>query len=51
MASGTGYLVNPIVADARTEITTELSIRKRLRMLVEAEEGIRGAANIFLPRL
>jgi len=34
-----GYLVNPIVADARTEITTELLSEKGYSLMVENEEG------------
>lgn len=34
-----GYLVNPIVADARTEITTELLSEKGYAIMVEDEEG------------
>jgi len=34
-----GYLVNPVVADARTEITTELLSEKGYAMMVEDEEG------------
>ena len=34
-----GYLVNPIVLDARTEITTELLSEKGYSVLVENEEG------------
>ena len=34
-----GYLVNPIVADARTEITTELLSEKGYALMVENEEG------------
>ncbi len=34
-----GYLVNPIVADARTEITTELLSEKGYAMMVEDENG------------
>src|SRR3989344_5740293 len=34
-----GYLVNPIVADARTEITTELLSENGYAMMVEDEEG------------
>ena len=37
-----GYLVNPIVADARTEITTELLSEKGYSLMVENEEGIEG---------
>jgi type I restriction enzyme R subunit len=35
-----GYLVNPIVADARTEITTELLSEKGYSLIVENEEGL-----------
>jgi len=42
-----GYLVNPIVADARTEITTELLSEKGYGMLVEDEEGIEGQQTFF----
>jgi len=34
-----GYLVNPIVADARTEITTELLSEKGYAIMVEDEKG------------
>jgi type I restriction enzyme R subunit len=34
-----GYLVNPVVADARTEITTELLSEKGYAMMVEDEDG------------
>ncbi|KKS55877.1 MAG: Type III restriction protein res subunit [Candidatus Magasanikbacteria bacterium GW2011_GWA2_42_32] len=34
-----GYLVNPVVADARTEITTELLSEKGYSLMVENEEG------------
>lgn len=34
-----GYLVNPLVADARTEITTELLSEKGYAVMVENEEG------------
>ncbi len=34
-----GYLVNPIVADARTEITAELLSEKGYSLLVENDEG------------
>ncbi|MDO8556854.1 MAG: DEAD/DEAH box helicase family protein [Candidatus Jorgensenbacteria bacterium] len=34
-----GYLINPIVADARTEITTELLSEKGYALMVETEEG------------
>ena len=33
------YLVNPIVSDARTEITTELLSEKGYAMMVESEDG------------
>lgn len=34
-----GYLINPIVADARTEITTDLLSEKGYAVMVENEEG------------
>jgi type I restriction enzyme R subunit len=34
-----GFLINPIVADARTEITTELLSEKGYAIMVEDEEG------------
>ena len=34
-----GYLVNPVVADARTEITTDLLSEKGYAMMVEDEDG------------
>lgn len=34
-----GYLVNPIVVDARTDITTELLTEKGYSVMVETEEG------------
>jgi len=34
-----GYLVNPIVADARTEITTELLTQQGYTLTIEDEEG------------
>jgi len=34
-----GYLVNPVVVDARTEITTELLSEKGYSIMVENEEG------------
>ena len=34
-----GYLINPIVADARTEITTQLLSEKGYAMMVEDENG------------
>ena len=34
-----GYLVNPIVADARTEITTDLLSEKGYALMVETEDG------------
>src|SRR6266702_969588 len=42
-----GYLVNPIVADARTEITTELLSEKGYSILVQAEEGIEERQTFF----
>ena len=34
-----GYLINPVVSDARTEITTELLSEKGYALMVEDEEG------------
>ncbi len=34
-----GYLINPVVADARTEITTELLSEKGYSLMVESEDG------------
>ena len=34
-----GYLINPIVADARTEITTQLLSDEGYSMLIDTEEG------------
>jgi type I restriction enzyme, R subunit len=42
-----GYLVNPIVADARTEITTELLSEKGYSLMVETEEGIEEEQTFF----
>ncbi|MFH1712961.1 MAG: DEAD/DEAH box helicase family protein, partial [Candidatus Jacksonbacteria bacterium] len=42
-----GYLVNPIVADARTEITTELLSEKGYSLMVESEEGIEEEQTFF----
>src|SRR6266536_2693360 len=42
-----GYLVNPIVADARTEISTELLSEKGYSLLVEDEEGIEERQTFF----
>lgn len=42
-----GYLVNPIVADARTEITTELLSEKGYSLLVENEEGLEEEQTFF----
>ena len=35
-----GYLINPIVADARTEITTELLSKKGYSIKIENEDGL-----------
>lgn len=35
-----GFLVNPVVADARTEITTELLSEKGYALMVENDEGV-----------
>jgi len=42
-----GYLVNPIVADARTEITTELLSEKGYSLMVENEEGMEEEQTFF----
>jgi len=42
-----GYLVNPIVADARTEITTELLSKKGYSLMVENEKGIEEEQTFF----
>jgi len=42
-----GYLVNPIVADARTEITTELLSEKGYPLMVENEEGVEEEQTFF----
>lgn len=42
-----GYLVNPIVADARTEITTELLSEKGYSLMVENEEGTEEEQTFF----
>src|SRR5437764_3022892 len=44
-----GYLINPIVADARTEITTELLSEKGYSLLIEDGEGI-GERQTFFSR-
>jgi len=41
------YLVNPIIADARTEISTELLSEKGYSLLVEDEEGIEERQTFF----
>jgi len=42
-----GYLVNPVVADARTEITTELLSEKGYCLTIENEEGIEEEQTFF----
>jgi type I restriction enzyme, R subunit len=42
-----GYLINPVVADARTEITTELLSEKGYSLLVKNEEGIEEEQTFF----
>ena len=42
-----GYLINPIVADARTEITTELLSERGYSLLVKNEEGIEEEQTFF----
>lgn len=42
-----GYLINPIVSDARTDITTTLLSEKGYSLLVESEEGIEEQQTFF----
>lgn len=42
-----GYLINPIVADARTEITTELLSEEGYALMVEDEEGKEEPQTLF----
>jgi len=42
-----GYLVNPIVSDARTEITTELLSEKGYSLMVETDEGLEEQQTFF----
>ncbi|MBU0597153.1 DEAD/DEAH box helicase family protein [Patescibacteria group bacterium] len=42
-----GYLINPIVADARTDITTELLSEKGYSVVVEDEEGAENEETFF----
>ncbi|HHE76591.1 MAG TPA: DEAD/DEAH box helicase, partial [Candidatus Parcubacteria bacterium] len=42
-----GYLISPIVADARTEITTELLSERGYSLLVKNEEGIEKEQTFF----
>ncbi len=42
-----GYLVNPVVADARTEITTELLSEKGYSLLIEDEAGLEERQTFF----
>src|SRR6266702_2392367 len=42
-----GYLVNPIVSDARTEITTELLSEKGYSIMVETDEGLEEQQTFF----
>ncbi len=42
-----GYLINPVVADARTEITTQLLSEKGYSLIVESEEGIEEEQTFF----
>lgn len=41
------YLVNPVVADARTEITTELLSEKGYSLMLENEEGVEEEQTFF----
>jgi len=42
-----GYLINPIVADARTEISTQLLSDKGYSLMVQTEEGIEEEKTFF----
>lgn len=42
-----GYLVNPVIVDARTDITTELLSEKGYSMIVENEEGTEEEQTFF----
>ena len=45
-----GFLINPIVSDARTDITTELLSKKGYAVMVEKEEGTESEEVIFFQR-
>lgn len=42
-----GFLINPIISDARTDITTELLSEKGYAVIVEDEEGIESEKTFF----
>lgn len=42
-----GFLINPIVSDARTDITTELLSEKGYAVMVENNEGVEGEETFF----
>ncbi len=42
-----GYLINPIVADARTDITAELLSEKGYAVMVENEDGVETEESMF----
>lgn len=42
-----GYLINPVVIDARTEITTDLLSEKGYALMVENEEGVEEEQTFF----
>lgn len=42
-----GYLINPIVADARTDITAELLSEKGYAVMVESEDGVETEESMF----
>ena len=42
-----GFLINPIVADARTDITTELLSEKGYAVMVENEDGVESEESMF----
>ena len=42
-----GYLINPVVSDARTDITTDLLSEKGYSVMVEDEDGVEGEETFF----
>lgn len=42
-----GFLINPIVSDARTDITTELLSKKGYAVMLESEDGVESEETFF----